>query len=59
MITKHLNPNIFSACDVSKLTCNLSPGVSGAKFPGIRSHMQRAIGEVYSGTTEIERQTRS
>jgi hypothetical protein len=36
-----------------KLALNLSPGVSGAKFPGIRSHMQRAIGEVYSGMTEV------
>jgi hypothetical protein len=28
-------------------------GTSGGKFPGIRTHMQRAIGDVYSGTTEI------
>lgn len=25
------------------------PGVSGSKFPGIRNHLQRAIGDVYSG----------
>lgn len=29
--------------------CVCGAGVSGSKFPGIRGHLQRAIGDVYEG----------